>query len=170
MPKCACAAAMVLLLWPVMWGAGQTSGSTRLMLQVAPESRLDPQHVLLQFRVSADGASDVTSVPAVIRAGVRPSPGQTVRITGHLVSLTGPAGPVPVSQVRWTGSAVSASGGAREASCSSGSFESGTAQDMVVNWQTSGMLTCSVTFELTEPRSLPAGLYAGTVNLALPGQ
>jgi len=170
MRKLALAAGLLLIVWPRGETAAQQSGTTRLVLNVAPESRLDPQQVELQFRVSQDGGSDVTSASATITARVRNLPGQPIRVAAQVADLHGPAAPVPASALRWTGSAVSATGGARQATCSSGTFSAGGLQDLVSNWQNAGMLTCAVNFELADPRSLPAGLYSGVVKLALAAQ
>ena len=131
------------------------------------EPRLDPRQVELNFRVSADGASDVASRTATVVAWVRALPGQQIRVTAQLGSLNGPDGPIPVTQIIWAGSTARATAGGQAATCSSGTFQTGTTQDLVLGWQRSGILTCAVTFALAEPRSLSPGLYSGTVNLAL---
>ena len=169
MPKVLLGAGIFLLVCPAFEGIAQHSGTTRLVLQVQPEARIDPQQVPLNFRVSADGASDVTAASAIIVARVRNLPGQPIRVTAQLVSLEGPSGPVPLTAVRWTGSPGIATGGGRQAICSRGTFSPGAPRDFVQNWQTPGTLTCSMHFELMDPRTLPAGLYSGVVKLALPG-
>ncbi len=156
-----------LLLACVATGGAQRSGTTTLVLQVNPEALLDPQQLTLNFRVSADGASDVTSQTTSVAAWVRALPGQRIRVTARLASLNGPEGPVPVEAVRWSGSATRATSGARAAACSSGTFQAGATHDLVLGWQRSGILTCAVRFELAAPRTLPPGLYSGAVALAL---
>ena len=167
MRKPALAATLVLVVWPAMETAAQSSGSTTLVLRVSPEARIDPPQVALAFFVSADGTSDVTAASASLAARVRALSGQAIRVTAQLSSLHGPAGPVPESAVSWTGSAINANGAARQALCSSGVFAPGAAQDLVASWQTSGVLTCALNFQLAQPRSLLPGAYSGVVNLAV---
>jgi hypothetical protein len=157
----------LLLVCLVSLGGAQRTGMTTLVLRVSQEARLDPQQVALNFRVSADGTSDVTSQTTSVGAWVRALPGQQIRVTAQLVGLNGPDGPVPVTQVGWAGSPARATAGAQAATCSSGTFQPGATQDLVLGWQRSGILTCTVNFALAEPRNLPPGLYSGTVNLAL---
>jgi hypothetical protein len=170
MRKSALAVSVMLFVWPAMQAASQNSGTAQLMLRVGPEARLDPQEVALRFRVSQDGASDVTTASSVISAWVRNLPGQAIRVTAELASFHGPAGPVAGTTVRWTGSIASATGGGRQATCSSGTFAAGTVQDLVTNWQRPGIVNCSVNFELAEPGTLSPGLYAGVVKLAVAEQ
>ncbi len=159
---------VAVLLACVIGPAGaQRSGTTGLVLQVNPEARLDPQQVAVNFRVSADGSSDVTSQTTSVAAWVRASPGRQIRVTARLVSLNGPEGPAPVTAVRWAGSRARATAGGQSATCSSGTFEPGATHDLVLGWQRSGVLTCAVNFELAAPRNLPSGLYSGIVDLAL---
>jgi len=159
-------AALLLLGGGVPRGA-QRSGTTTLMLQVSPEARLEPQQIALNFRVSGDGASDVTSQTNNVSAMVRALPGQNIRVTARLVSLSGPSGAVPAGQLTWSGSRARAAAGGQSAGCSSGVFESGAAHDLVSGWQRSGTLACALTFALQDPRGLTPGLYAGTVQLGL---
>jgi hypothetical protein len=88
-------------------------------------------------------------------------------LIGHLANLSGPAGAVPISAIRWSGSSLVAAAGAQAASCAGGSFPSGDTQDLVAGWQRSGTLTCAVTFWLADPRSLPPGAYTGVVDFTL---
>lgn len=168
MRQLALATGLLLLVWPAGESAAQQRATTRLVLTVPPEARLDPQQVVLQFRVSQDGGSDVTGASAVITARVRNLPGQPIRVAAELVDFQGPAGSVSAAALRWTGSAVAATGGARLAACSSGTFAAGGLQDLVSNWRSAGTMTCSVNFELVDARSLSPGLYAGIVRLVLP--
>ncbi|MBZ5624916.1 MAG: hypothetical protein LAQ69_40370 [Acidobacteriia bacterium] len=147
--------------------AAQRTATTTLVVRVAPEQRLNVSRVSLQFRVSADGAGDVTSQTATVAAWVRALPGQRIRLTATTGSLSGPPGAVPSSAIRWSGSPASATGGGQGASCTSGSFESHGPQDLVAGWTRSGTLSCAVVFSLADPRSLPPGQYTGTVDLAL---
>ena len=167
MPSKTAVVAALLLACLVSRSGAQRSGTTTLVVQVNQEARLDPQQVALNFRVSADGASDVTTQTASVAASVRAVPGQRIRVTASLASLNGPDGPVPVTQVGWAGSTIHATAGGQAAACSSGTFQPGAAQDLVTGWQQSGILTCAVSFELAAPRSLAPGLYSGTVNLAV---
>lgn len=167
MPSKTAAVTALLLACLVSLSGAQRSGTTALVVHVNQEARLDPPQVALNFRVSADGASDVTSQTATVAAAVRALPGQQIRVTAQLVTLTGPDGPVPVTQVGWVGSTTRATAGGQAATCSSGTFQPGATQDLVLGWQRSGVLTCAVDFALAAPRNLPPGLYSGTVNLAL---
>ena len=170
MRKLSVAAVLALVVWPGFKCAAQSSGSTTLVLSVPTEARLDPDHIALAFRVSQDGTADVTTMPAQIVARVRALPGQSVRITALLAGLQGPSGPAPATLVSWTGTATSASGNARQATCSNGVFGSGDPQDLVAGWQTSGILTCALNFQLTQPRTLAPGAYSGVVSLAVAAQ
>jgi len=167
MPSKTAVGAALLLACLVRPGGAQRSGTTTLVLQVNQEARLDPQQVALAFRVSADGASDVTSQATSVAASVRALPGQQIRVTVQLGSLNGPDGPVPVTQLGWAGSTTRATAGGQAATCSSGTFQPGATQDLVLGWQRSGILTCAVNFALAAPRNLSPGLYSGTVNLAV---
>lgn len=167
MPAKTAVVATLLMAYFVSPVAAQRSGTTTLAVQVNPEARLDPQQVALNFRVSADGASDVTNQTAMVAAWVRALPGQQIRVTARLNAFHGPDGPVPPTQLIWVGSTTRATAGAQAATCSSGTFQTGAAQDLVLGWQRSGVLTCALDFALAAPRTLSPGLYSGTVNLAL---
>ena len=166
MPLKTAVAAILLLAFVVVLG-GVQSGTTRLAVQVNPEARLDPRQITLNFRVSANGDTDVTSQVTNVLAWVRTLPVQQIRVTAQFVSFQGPGGPMPAVAVRWAGSKVRATAGGNVATCSSGTFEPGAIQDLVLGWQRSGILACAVKFELTAPRNLSPGPYSGTVNLAL---
>ena len=155
MPSKTAAVTALLLACLVSLSGAQRSGTTALVVHVNQEARLDPPQVALNFRVSADGASDVTSQTATVAAAVRALPGQQIRVTARLVTLTGPDGPVPVTQVGWAGSTTRATAGGQAATCSSGTFQPGASQDLVMGWQRSGILTCAVDFALAAPRNLP---------------
>jgi len=159
--------AILLLAFAVRPGGAQTSGTAMLLLRVGPEARLDPQQIALNFRVSADGDADVTTQATNVIAWVRSLPGQQIRITAQLVSLQGPGGPMSAVAIRWAGSKARATAGGQGATCSSGTFEPGVIRDLVAGWQQSGILTCTVKFELTASPNLYPGLYSGTLNLAL---
>ena len=170
MRKPVLAASLALVVWPIVEGLAQNSGTTTLVLRVGPEARVDPQQVPLSFVVSTDGTADVTTVPVQITARVRALAGQAIRVTGQLKNLQGPSGPVDAGAVRWAGSVVNATGAARQAACSSGAFASGASENLVAGWQTSGLLVCALNFQLTQPRSFPPGAYSGTVQLAVATQ
>jgi hypothetical protein len=161
------AGAVVAALWPSARVVAQRSGSTILTVNVAPEAHLNLSHVALRLVVSADGSGDIASQTAVIATWVRALPNQRIRLIGHLANLSGPAGAVPVSAIRWSGSSLGAAAGALAASCAGGSFASGDTQDLVAGWQRSGTLACAVTFSLADPRSLPPGAYTGVVDFIL---
>ncbi|MGA2113329.1 MAG: hypothetical protein ABSH56_01100 [Bryobacteraceae bacterium] len=159
--------AIDLLAFAIGTLAAQSTGSTSLLLQVGPEARLEPQQVALNFRVSVDGSSDLISQTVSVTAWVRALPGRRIRIAANLRSLTGPNGPVPVTEVAWAGSATRASAGAQAATCSSGTFQTGVAADLVEGWERSGVLNCTVSFALAAPRNLPPGVYSGALRLSV---
>ena len=161
------AGAVIAAFWPSARVGAQRSGSTIVAVHVEPEAHLNPSQVALRLVVSADGSDDIASQTAVIAMWVRALPNQRIRLIGHLANLSGPAGAVPISAIRWSGSTLAAGSGAQAASCAGGSFASGDTQDLVAGWQRSGMLTCAVTFSLADPRSLPPGAYTGVVDFIL---
>ncbi len=165
MPQRVLLVVLALLVLPAGRVTAQRSGSTTLVLRVAPESRLEPRQAVLNFRVSADGASDVTTQSATVSAWVRPLSGQTVRLTADLSGLQGPDGIAAAGALQWAGSRTSAAGGARAAACTSGVFDSAP-QDLVQGWGGAGSLTCAVNFQLSRP-GLSPGLYSGTVTFAI---
>lgn len=170
MRKRALAAGLALVVWPVLKSLAQNSGSTTMVLRVSPEARVDPQQIALSFFVSPDAAADVTNVPAQMVARVRALSGQSIRITALLPGLDGPSGPVSAGAVGWAGAVGAATGGARQATCTSGVFASGVAQDLVAGWQTSGMLICALNLQLLQPRTLPPGAYSGVVSVTVATQ
>jgi len=145
----------------------QQRSTTALVVQVTPEARLNLAQIALNFRVSADGMSDVTSQTQMVAAWVRALPGQAIRVTASAGALGGPSGSVPLSALSWSGSVAGATAGGQQAACTSGSFGTGASQDLVAAWARSGTLACAVTFSLADPRSLPPGLYTGLVSLAI---
>jgi len=167
MGKRAFAVVLALLLWPAGQDAAQSTGSTGLMLEVKPESRLDPQQVALQFNVPADGTSGITAQSATVVAQARALPGAAIRVTARVSSLQGPSGPVDASVLNWTGRNVGGTGGGQQAACSSGVFSSATPQDLVQGWQRSGTVTCLVNFALTVNAGLAPGVYTGALDLAI---
>jgi hypothetical protein len=159
--------AAMAALWFAPGARAQRSATTTLVLRVAPEAHLNPPQVTLHFRVSADGASDVASQTETIAAWVRALPGQRIRLTALPGALTGPAGVVPGSAIRWSGAPARATSGGQSATCTSGSFNGAAAQDLASGWRSSGTLACAVTFSLADPRGLPPGAYMAVVNLSL---
>jgi len=139
-------------------GYGQRTATTTLMVQVRPEAYVVPSQIPLHFRVSADGASDVTVQTATITAWVRALPGQAIRIVAR------PSAGFPFS---WSGSATRATQGAQSASCTSGTSDGMAPAELVSGWSRSGILTCAVTFFLTDARALDPGLYTANVDLAI---
>jgi hypothetical protein len=170
MPRRTSAVVLVFLVWPMVQVTAQHTRAHSLMVRVAPESRIAPQKILLRFRTSVDGSLDLITQAETVAAWVRALPGQQIRVTGRLSGLQGPDGPVPSGAVRWTGSPISATGGARKATCSSGVFAGDAAQDLVEGWGRSGILTCAVNFELTGARNRSPGTYSGLVSLAVIAQ
>jgi hypothetical protein len=142
----------------------QQSRSTVLAVRVGPESKLIPEQVPIRFLVPADNEADSINQTVAVEAWVRRLPGERIRVTAVLIGLQGPDGPVPASAVRWSGSNGSATGGGLAASCSSGTFASDKPQDIVLNWQESGTIICSLTFSLTGAVSQSPGVYTGTVS------
>jgi hypothetical protein len=139
----------------------QRTGTTTLALRVDPEARLNPSQIAMNFRVSAGGANDITTQTQTIEARVRALPGQPIRLTATA------SGTIPLSALRWSGSPAGAAGGGEQAACSSGTFETAATQDLVTGWSRSGTLTCTVTFSLADPASLPPGNYTGNIALAI---
>ena len=139
----------------------QRSETATLVLTVPPESRLTPAQVTLNFVVSADGSSDVTSQTQTVVAWVRALPGQPIRVTA------GASGTVPLSALQWSGSAAGATGGGQQATCANGSFAGGATQDLVSSWTRSGTISCAISFSLAAPRSLPPGDYTAVIRLAI---
>ena len=163
------AVALGLGVWSVAGSAGANHATTSLMVRVEPEARLDPQQIKLDFRISAGGAADARWQRAQVAAWVRPLPGQQVRILARLTKLEGPEGAIAPASLRWAGSVRDATGGAEQATCSSGVFAKDGAQDLVRGWERPGRLTCAIDFELRSA-GLTAGEYSGMVELFLEQQ
>jgi hypothetical protein len=157
--------ALALFFCPAANVVAQRTGSSSLVVTVAPEAHFIPPQIPLRFTVSADGATDVIRQSANVSAWVRALPGQQIHVTAHLGTVTGPSGTLPSSAIAWTGSVSRATAGGQAATCTSGSFTSGATQDLVAGWRSSGTLTCALTFSLSNPRSLPPGLYTATIDL-----
>jgi hypothetical protein len=102
-----------------------------------------------------------------VAARVRARPGERIRLVAIAGALDGPAGQLPWSAIRWNGAVVQATGGGREASCTSGRFESPGASDLATDWNSSGSLTCAVVFSLADPHDLPPGTYSGVVSFGV---
>ena len=145
----------------------QQNAATTLQVVIQPEVHLAPQQISLRFQVSPDGSADVASQTESIAAWVRALPGQRIRLQARLLSLTGPAGPVPANALGWSGSLLRASSGAQSASGTSGAFDAGQPLDLIAAWTRSASLTCAVTFSLISPGTLPPGSYTGVVALSL---
>jgi hypothetical protein len=145
----------------------QRTAITTLQVRIQPESHLNPPQISLQFRVSPDGSSDVISQTESIAAWVRALPGQRIRLQASVLSLTGPAGPISATALRWSGTLLRASSGAQEAACTAGTFDPTQPPDLISNWTRSASLTCAVTFSLISNGALPPGSYTGTIALSL---
>ena len=158
-----------LLLWLSGNAIGQRQGSTSLTVNVAPESHVDPSRVPVRFVVTDSGEADESLHTAVITARVRSLPGRQVHLTAAISGATAPPG-TQGAQFEWSGSVVRATGAARSASCGSGSFANGGAQELVGGWYESGTLTCSISFRLVNPRDLAPGVYTAVFDLALGAQ
>ena len=149
------AALTALCVW-----AQQRYATTSLFVRVDPEQHLMPGGVGLNFRVSADGSADLLSQTQPVAAWVRALPGRNIRITAAASGLP------PQAELRWVSSVDRATGGAQGAQCTSGTFH-GPSNDLVANWSRSGILTCGVTFQLSNPREIPAGSYPVAVTFSL---
>ncbi len=143
----------------------QRTGSTTLMVRVAPESYLNPSHIDLHYTISGDGSADITSQSHSIAAWVRAAPGQQIRLTARFVPAAGVPGASPV--IRWAGAPVLATLGGQAGTCTAGTAEAGATVELVSGWLRSGTLTCAVTFSLASPRALPPGDYRVGVDLSL---
>jgi hypothetical protein len=139
----------------------QRTATTTLVVRVDPETHVSPARVNLSFRVSADGASDVSSQTETVAAWVRSPRSQTIHLSASA------AGTFPLSALRWSGTVTQATGGGQQASCTAGSFAGGVSQDLAGSWTRSGTIRCAVTFSLADPRSLAPGLYTGAVDIAI---
>jgi hypothetical protein len=159
--------AAIVTFLPAVRVCAQRSGTATLSVRVSPEARLNPGQVALRFVVTADGLGEVTSQTQAVAAWVRALPGQRIRVIARMASLAGPSGAVPIEAVQWSGTRQRATAGGQSAACSTGSFAAGATQDLVVAWESSGTLTCAVTFSLVDPHSLAPGAYAGAVDLTL---
>ena len=147
--------------------AQQRAGGTALAVSVGPEARLSQPQVVIRFVVSADGAGDVVTQSAVVGAWVRSLPEQQIRLTARTGEVQGPGGPVRGTAIRWSGTLAGATGGGQSAACASGSLVSEARQDLVSGWSRSGTLSCSLNFELVNPRDLQPGVYTAIVDLDL---
>jgi hypothetical protein len=159
--------AIGIALWPNGSAVGQRAGSTRLVLTVVPEFRLDPSRLLVQFTVSPNGVGDIASQPAAVSAWARSLPGRQIHLTAHVGVVTGPSGPAPDAAIEWKGSALRSTAGGRAATCTSGSFSAGTTQELVAGWQESGILACAIAFRLANPHELAPGTYTAAFDLSL---
>jgi hypothetical protein len=159
--------AAIAMFWSPGRGGAQRSASATLTVRVSPEARLNPEQVALRFVVTEDGLGEVTSQTETVAAWVRALPGQRIRVMARMANLAGPSGAVPSEAVRWSGARQRATAGGQSAACSTGSFAAGATQDLVAGWESSGTLTCAVTFSLVDPRGLAPGAYAGAVDLTL---
>ena len=148
---------ILLAAFVVCAALAQQRPSTVLVVRVAPEAHVNPPQVTLNFQVSADPTASITTQTVALSAWVRAQAGRPIRLTGTL------AGSTPVV---WTGSVAQASAGGRQAGCTTGSFSSSPTQDLASNWQTSGTLTCLLTFSLPDPQNLAPGSYSATLTFA----
>jgi hypothetical protein len=145
----------------------QQTVTTTLQVRIQAEAHVAPQRISLRFRVSPDGLSDVASQTESITAWVRALPGQRIRLEADVLALAGPNGPIAPAALRWSGSVLRASPGARGAACTAGTLDSGHRMDLISDWTLSGSMTCAVTFSVVSPRTLPPGPYMGTIDLVL---
>jgi hypothetical protein len=145
----------------------QQSRSTALVVRVGPEVKLIPEQVAIHFLVPADNTADSINQNTAIEAWVRAFPGERIRLTAVLSGVQGPEGAVPGNSVRLTGSKSTATGGGLAASCSSGTFDVDKPQDLVSNWQESGIVACNLTLTLTNAVSRAPGEYTGIVTFSI---
>ena len=156
------------LLLPTLPILAQNAGNTSLTLEVGPEARLDPSELTFRVWDPVGSMGVVTAQSATVTAWIRTNPGRHIRLTAALKNLRGPAGPVPATSVRWTASRVTATGGGKQAICSSGAFTAGGAEhDLVQNLGSSGMLTCTLTFLLALPPGSAPGWYDGDILMSI---
>ena len=155
---------MLLCLTATPKAFTQRNSSTVLVVRIGPEASVDPSHITLSFR-----APDQLVQTATVTALVRSLPNQQIHIAAHLLSLTGPDGPVPPSALNWNGTVASATSGGKQARCTSGAFASGSMPSLSTNWRQSGMLRCTVSFALSGATLAP-GSYSGMLSLAATAQ
>jgi hypothetical protein len=151
---------VVVTMWPPAKVVGQRRGSTSLLVNVVPESQLTPPRLSMRFTVSADGSGDDLRQTSIVTARVRALPNHPIHVTARLT------GAPPDAIFEWSGSVLTAAGGAQGATCSSGSFAAGASQELVADWATSGTISCRVTFRLANARALPPGVYSASVDLS----
>jgi hypothetical protein len=144
----------------------QSSRGSALVVQVNPETHLNPSTTQLSFLVTNPGET-VVSAPVTISAWVRALPNRQIRLTAQPVNLIGPAGAVPAGAITWNGAMASATEGATAAVCTSGSFGAGGPQQMISGWTQSGIAQCQVTFTLTTDAAWPQGTYSGQIDFSL---
>ncbi len=145
------------------------SAGTGLVIQVNPEAHLSPSSASLTFLVSQAG-NIVAAQPLTVNAWVRALPGQQIQLLARVKSLTGPAGNVPASSLRWSGSMAKATGGGVAASCTSGTFADSLAESLISGWTRSGIVACDLTFSLATDIGAPTGIYTTEIDLALAAQ
>lgn len=148
----------LVIMFAMLCGSAQHTATGQLVVQVWPEAYLRAEQIKLRFRVSADGASDVTTQTETISAQVRAWPEERIRVLARVSAA------FPVS---WAGQVKAVTRGAEKASCTSGNVDGAAVTDLVSNWINSGLLTCSVSFSMSNARSLAPGFYEGTVDLLI---
>ena len=159
----------MLLLGAVAAAFGQNSAGTSFVIHVNPEAHLSPSSANLTFQVTQAGET-VTGSPLTVNAWVRSLPSRQIQLIAHVKSLTGPAGSVSVSLLRWTGSVSKATGGGVAASCTSGAFADDLAASLISGWMRSGIVACDLTFSLATDAGGPPGIYTAVVDLDLAAQ
>ena len=160
--------AIFMAAWPTAEVVGQRAGSASLAVNVVPESQLTPSRLSMRFTVSSDGRGDDLRQSSIVTARVRALPNHPIKVTARVAGVMGPSGATREAIIAWTGSSVSATGGAQGATCISGSFAAGPSQELVADWPSSGSITCRVEFTLTNPRALVPGLYTASVEFVTP--
>jgi len=157
---------VLVLLWVGNPGGAQRNATATVIVHVSPEAYVSARQVLLRFHVTGDGSSESSADPIKIIAIARAFTGQHIRLVASLVGLNGPAGSVAAA-IRWSGVKSSASAGGQRATCSSGVLTVGDPKGIIASWQTSGSLTCTVTFKLANTQELAPGVYSGVVDLGI---
>ena len=155
--------AIAILCLPIGRVGAERAGSTALIVNVAPESRLTPRQIPLRFAITPDATPDV---PSNVSMWVRALPGQSIHLRAALGTFSGPVGG-PAPEVRWSGSIAGATSGGQRAACNSGSFETGSSAELVSGWTQSGTLACNVVWSVANAGNLVPGVYIGAVDLAL---
>jgi hypothetical protein len=159
-------AAVIVLMATTFALPAENSVSSGLTIQVNPESYLDTPVASLSFQVASHGEI-AYSQPVTITAWVRALPGQQIHLTAQVSSLSGPSGSAPDASLAFTAAMSGASGGATDATCASGNFTGPYPQQLINDWNRSGIARCIVIFALVPGAAATAGTYNASVSFSL---